>query len=198
VTRTQRAATLLVCAALQIASLPAATQTTDAQAFEQLLQLLAERRHGHVSFTEEHSYKMLTRPLTSSGELLYDAPEHLEKRTLQPRAESLTLDHGVLTARRGSRVSVLQLKDYPQIAPFVESIRATLAGDRHGLERYFAVQFTGTLDVWSLRLQPTDPAVSRSVREIRISGTRERIRTVETLLSDGDRSTLTIGGDIAP
>ena len=37
----------------------------------------------------------------SSGELFYDAPDRLEKRTLTPSAESLVLDHGVLTAQRG-------------------------------------------------------------------------------------------------
>ena len=40
------------------------------------------------------------------------------------------LDGDVLTVRRGQRRRVIDLKTYPQILPFVESIRATLAGDR--------------------------------------------------------------------
>jgi len=31
---------------------------------------------------------MLERPLQSSGELLYDAPDRLEKRTLKPKAQT--------------------------------------------------------------------------------------------------------------
>src|SRR6266480_3270593 len=77
-----------------------------------------------------HPPAMLERPLESSGELVYEAPDHLEERTLAPRVETLVLDHGVLTARRGSRSTTLPLREYPQVAPFVESIRATLAGDR--------------------------------------------------------------------
>jgi hypothetical protein len=189
---------LLTFAALMAVAAPVLGQTDPAQTFDQLLRLLAARQHGHVSFTEVHSFKMLTRPLQSSGELLYDAPAHLEKRTQQPKPETLILDHGVLTAQRGQRVTVLQLKDYPQIVPLVESTRATLAGDRAALERYFQVQFAGSLEDWSLLLTPLDPAVARSVQQIRITGLRDRIRTVGIDMTDGDRSLLTIGPDIAP
>jgi len=116
---------------------------------------------------------MLERPLQCSGELFYQAPDHLEKRTLQPRPETLVLDHGVLTARRGQRTHVLSLRDYPQIVPFVESIRATLAGDGAALERYFHVSFAGTLERWTLELVPAEATVARSVQLIRIAGERD-------------------------
>jgi hypothetical protein len=195
--RAALAVPLLVLALLSPAARLRA-ETSDPAAFAELLQLLAARQHGHVSFTEEHFFKMLERPLESSGELLYEAPDHLEKRTLAPQPETLVLDHGVVTARRGQRVRVLALKDYPQIVPFVESVRATLAGDRAALGRYFRPQFSGTLADWSLLLLPADPTVSRSVREIHITGARERIATVEISLTDGDRSVLTVGSDLAP
>ena len=38
----------------------------------------------------------------------------------------------------------------------------------------------------------------RAVKEIRIEGAREAIRTVEIRHSDGDRSVLTIGPEIPP
>ena len=139
---------------------------------------------------------MLERPLRSSGELLYEAPDHLEKRTLEPRRETLILEHGVLTAQRGHRTHVLRLRDYPQVVPFVESIRATLAGDRAALEHYFHVQFSGDLGHWTLELVPIDATVARTVRDIRISGEREAIRSVEIRQSDGDRSLLTIGAEV--
>jgi hypothetical protein len=167
-------------------------------ALEQVLQLLAARRHGHVSFTEVHTLAMLERPLYSSGELLYDAPDRLEKRTLQPKAETLLLEHGVLTARRGHRTYLLSLREYPQVVPFVESIRATLAGDREGLERFFALQFSGTLAHWSLRLVPTEPTVAHTVKEIRIEGERDSIHTVQISEADGDASLLTIGPEVGP
>lgn len=84
-------------------------------AFHELMTLLAARRHGHVSFTEVHEMAMLKAPLTSSGELLYEAPARLEKRMLAPKPETLVLDHGVLTAQRGHRQHVLELAAYPQV-----------------------------------------------------------------------------------
>jgi predicted LPLAT superfamily acyltransferase len=175
-----------------------ATDTSGAAAFDELLRLFAARRHGQVAFTEVHRLAMLERPLESSGELRYDAPDHLEKRTLAPRPETLILDHGVLTVRRGQHTRVLALRDYPQAVPFVESIRATLAGDRAALERFFRVQFTGDLEHWMLRLVPADATLERTVTDIRIEGARESMRTVEIHQADGDSSVLTLGPEIPP
>ncbi len=166
--------------------------------FDALMQLLAARRSGHVPFTEVHEMAMLKEPLRSAGELFYQAPDHLEKRTLTPRAETLVLDHGVLTARRGSHTHVLELAAYPQIVPFVESIRATLAGDRAALERHFRVRFSGDLAHWTLQLTPSDPAVARSVEGITLEGAREAIQTVTIRQRDGDRSVVSIGDELPP
>lgn len=169
-----------------------------APAFDQVLRLLAARRHGRVSYSEIHEMAMLKRPLKSSGELVYDAPDHLEKRVLAPKPETLILDRGVLTARRGRRTRVLPLRDYPQLVPFIESIRATLAGDRAALEHYFRPHFEGGVDHWTLSLAPADASVARTVRDLRITGERAKILTVEVRQVDGDRSLLTLGPEIPP
>src|SRR5207249_367946 len=83
------------------------------------------------------------------------------------------------TAHRGHRTYLMPLRDYPQVAPFIESIRATLAGDREALERLFRVGFEGSLAHWSLLLVPTDARFARAVREIRIEGERDAIRSVD-------------------
>jgi hypothetical protein len=178
----------------------AATAATAAQPpdYAQLLELLEQRRHGHVTFTETQYLAMLERPLQSSGELLYDAPDRLEKRTLKPKAETLVLEHGVLTAHRGRRTYTLPLRDYPQVAPFIESIRATLAGDRAALERLFRLEFEGTLAHWTLLLTPSDAGLAGLVRNIRIEGRRDAISSVEIVQRDGDRSLLTIGPEVSP
>jgi len=176
----------------------AAAEPGGTQALDELLQMLAQRRHGHVTFTEVQELAILDRPLQSSGELLYDAPDRLEKRTLQPKPEDLLLEHGVLTVQRGHHRRVLSLHDYPQLAPLVESLRATLAGERAALERYFTVRFSGTLADWTLELLPKDARVARTVQNVRIHGERDAIRTVEIRQSDGDASRLTLGPEVSP
>jgi hypothetical protein len=176
----------------------AAESADESAVFGELLELLAERRHDHVTFTEVQQLAILDRPLHSSGELLYDAPDRLEKRTLEPRREDLVLEHGTLSVERDHHHRSVALRDFPQAVPLVESLRATLAGDRAALARYFTVQFSGTLARWTLELTPTDATLRRSVQHIVITGETDRIRTVQIRQSDGDTSTLTLGAEVVP
>src|SRR5215470_306318 len=148
--RGARVALAAALAVLLVSPAAVVSAAAPASGLDELLARLAARRSSHVSFTEVHEMAMLTRPLESSGELLYEAPDHLEKRTLKPKPETLVLERGELSVTRGRRKHVLRLEDYPQAVPFVESIRATLAGDRAALERYFTAEFTGDLAHWML------------------------------------------------
>jgi hypothetical protein len=165
---------------------------------DEVMNLLAMRRHGRVEFIEQHFLAMLKRPVESSGELRYDAPDHLEKRTLLPHPENLVLDGGALTVERAGQRRILDLHRYPQIQPFIESIRATLAGDRSALERVYALEFAGSLPRWSLTLVPLDRQLARVVKQVRIDGSRDQLLRVEVRQPDGDRSLMTLRTPAAP
>src|ERR1700680_5254059 len=83
--------------------------------------LLAMRQHGRAEFIEQQFLAVLDHPIESSGELRYDAPDHLEKRTLSPRPETLVLAGGVLLVECGGRRRGLGMHRDPQIQTFVES-----------------------------------------------------------------------------
>ena len=182
---------LLLALALPLAAASAGPDPLDA-----LMHELATRRHGHVSFTEVQYLAVLDRPLESSGELWYEAPDRLEKRILKPRPETLVLAHGVLSATRGHHTRSVELAAWPQIAPLLESIRATLSGDRASLERIFSVRLEGDAARWTLRLAPRDPDAARAVSAVLITGAGADLRSVEILQADGDRSLLTIGPEL--
>jgi hypothetical protein len=122
----------------------------------------------------------------------------LEKRTLKPRKESLVLDGDVLSVEQGRQKRVLQLKQYPEIAGMIESIRATLAGDRKALERVYHLTLTGGSERWTLVLVPLDAKVGGVVARIRMDGAQDEVRSMEILLADGDRSVMTIRKLAAP
>jgi hypothetical protein len=172
---------------------PAGTEYLDT-----VMSLLAQRQHGRVEFVEQKFLSVLSHPIESSGELLYDAPDHLEKRTLLPRAETLVLDGSVLTMVRGGHNRVLDLHRYPQIQPFVESIRATLAGDRAALERVFHVEFAGGVRRWSLTLAPLDRQLQRTIKQVQIDGSQDQLQRVEIRQTDGDRSLMTLRAPAKP
>ena len=158
-----------------------------------MMGLLAQRKHGKVTYVEEDYLGILDRPVKSSGVLIYDAPDHLEKRTLKPRRESLVLDGDQLTVQRGHRTYRMQLSAYPQVAPFVAAVRDTLAGNEDGLEKVFKVGLMGALEDWKLQLVPLDEKVARKVKRVEIAGARDEIHSVEILQVDGDRSVMTLG-----
>lgn len=49
---------------------------------------LARNQGGRAHFTERKYIALLDKPVVSSGEMRYTAPDYLEKRTLTPRLES--------------------------------------------------------------------------------------------------------------
>jgi hypothetical protein len=165
---------------------------------DQLMAMLAQRQHGHVQFVEQEFLALLDHPLESSGEMRYDAPDRLEKRTLAPHQETLLLAGGVLTLDRGKSHRVIDLQSYPQARALIESIRDTLAGDRAGLEQLFTLDFAGSLAKWTLNLTPKDAKVKRSVAQVRIEGAQDQVLKVEIRQADGDRSLMTLRPSPAP
>lgn len=163
-----------------------------------LMATLAHSTHGAATFTEKKYLAILDAPVESSGELRFVPPARLEKLTLKPSRERLVLDGDVLTVERGRRTHVLALKDYPEVAGMIESIRATLAGDRSALERVYRLSVSGSRARWSLALVPLDVRIARVVARIRIDGAEGEVRTVEIVQADGDRSVMTVEKAAAP
>lgn len=168
---------------------PAAFAAWDLQ---QLMETLAQSKSGRARFVEHKSIAMLDKPVESSGELLYSAPDHLEKRTLKPRAESMSVTGDELRIERGRQTYNLQLQSYPELAAFIDSIRGTLAGNRKALERNFRLNLGGTAEHWSLQLLPLDEKMQAVIQHIRIKGVLDQVRSIEITQADGDSSLMTI------
>jgi outer membrane lipoprotein-sorting protein len=172
--------------------LVAATSLAAEWDIDQLMRGLAQTHSDHARFVEKKYIAMLDKPVESSGELFYSAPDHLEKRTIKPKPESMTVDAGTLVIERGRQIHRLQLQDYPELAAFIDSIRGTLAGNRTALERNYRLSLDGTVEHWTLELLPVDEKMQAVVKRIRISGMRYAVRSVEITQADGDSSLMRI------
>ena len=161
---------------------------------ERLMHDLAQVKSSRATFVERKHLGILDTPLQVSGTLVYIAPDRLEKHTAAPRAESLVLERDQLTLenRERNQRRTLALQDHPAARAYVESIRATLAGDLPTLTRYYEVALEGGERDWRLTLKPREPAMQEVVREIRIGGERASIRGIEILETNGDRSVMTV------
>jgi outer membrane lipoprotein-sorting protein len=174
--------------ALAVAAAPALA----AWDLQQLMDSLAQNKSGRATFVETKRLAVLSKPIESSGELLYTAPDKLEKRTLKPRPESMIVDGDALTVERGAQKYQLQLQAYPEIGAFIESIRGTLAGDRKALERNYRLTLGGSADAWVLELLPLNEKMRAVVQRIRISGMRDQVGSIEISQADGDSSVMVI------
>jgi outer membrane lipoprotein-sorting protein len=177
----------LLALALFAPSVPAADWT-----IASLMEALAANKASRATFNETRFLALLDRPLESSGELRFTPPGRLEKRTLAPGSETLVVDgDSVLVERPGKRYS-LSLRDHPEVAVFVDSIRGTLAGDRKSLERAYALSLEGREPRWRLVLRPREASVARLVERIEVDGAGADVRRIEITQPDGDRSLMLI------
>ena len=163
-----------------------------------LMMQLAEVKHSQARFVERKYLKVLKAPLELSGTLTYTRPGRLEKRTLKPKLEILTVVDDQLTLESPARNErrVLKLRDYPPLWGFVESIRATLGGDIEALERFYRVELEGGPAKWQLYLAPREGKMNEVISLIRIDGSRARVESIEVQEVRGDRSVMKIIGDV--
>jgi hypothetical protein len=173
----------------------ARAQDGEAWGLRDLMSALAHVERTQARFVEQKYMKVLKTPLESSGTLIYEAPDRMIKRTLKPKAETMTVDAERLTLERQGRTRTLRLQDYPVLWAFIESIRSTLKGDLAALERFYAVELSGVRQRWSLSMKPKDAKMSRVISSVEIAGSEDRIKTVQVQEAQGDRSVMTIVED---
>ena len=184
------ARTFAITAAVALALPAHAADTGAAWTLDRLMSTLAQHKSGRATFIETKTLSIAAQPLESSGELVFVAPDHLEKHTLSPKPEHLVVDGDMLTVERNNRKYTLALARYPELGAFIDSIRATLAGNRYALEQIYKVALTGRGDDWTLTLTPLDSRMLKVVSTITLDGTRDVLRSVAIRQADGDHSTM--------
>jgi len=158
----------------------------------QLMAGLAAHQGGRAKFVEKKYIALLDKPVISTGEMRYVAPDRLEKRTLTPKPETLVLDKDKVSIEREQQKLTISLANQPEALAFVDSIRGTLSGNRTALEKSYALHLAGTADKWVLTLLPSDQRIAAVILRIVVNGSRNQVLGIEYLQADGDRSVLSI------
>lgn len=158
----------------------------------QLMNALARHPGGTARFVETRHLAVLDAPLVAHGEMTYTPPDRLEKRTLSPKAETIVLDHDLLTLVRGKQTLSINLSSQPQATAFVDSIRGTLSGRREALERNYLLHLSGSRDKWVLSLSPRNAQIAEHVLRIDVGGHGGQVTDIDWLQTDGDRTHLRI------
>ena len=186
-------------AAAVAATLPSPTLAATTLTLDDLMRKLAQRGPENARFVEKKYLAVLdNKPVESSGELRYAPPNRIEKKTLKPKPDSLIVDGDQAIVERNGQRMTLRLSAYPDIAPFVDSIRGTLSGDRKSLERVYRLELSGDAERWTLVLLPSDQKLATIVQRIDVAGNHDQVRSIAILQGDGDRSVMTIDRIDAP
>jgi hypothetical protein len=158
----------------------------------ELLATLARVARSTATFEETRTLAALTTPIVRRGTLRYVRPDQLEMVVQTPAPERIEIngDNVTFESRNGTRR--VRLSQFPAAAIWVESVRATLAGDQQGLHRYFRVRVTGRMAAWTLELTPLDNELADAVTRIVITGAQEHVARIEIEERSGDRSVMVI------
>lgn len=149
-----------------------------------------KERHG--KFVETKYMTVLNKPLLSSGEVRYVAPNLFEKKTLEPTQDTMRVDGDGLFLEKGGRKFSTKLSSQPQAAVFVNAIAGLLTGDATLLERSYSYELDGTAKKWTLTMMPKDKKMQEMVRKIIASGDEDQVRSIEYQQADGDRSVMVV------
>ncbi len=153
---------------------------------------LARNKSGQARFTEERFVSGFDGPLRASGVLSFVAPDRFTRQTLEPLAETMTVEGNTITLKRGGRSRQMAMDAVPELAALIAAIRGTFTGDAATLERHFQVRLEGNLARWMLTLVPRDARLATHVRELQIAGLASDVRSVALWLGGGDRSVMAV------
>ena len=183
-----RAALGCLIAALAIGG----TSSAIAFGIDELAQGFARVASSQATFVETKYVSTLNAPLTRRGTLAFVRPDRLEMRVEAPYPETIEIDGDMLTMQTTRGRSQARLSSQPLLAAWVESLRATLAGDAASLSMHFTVAIRGSAGRWTLELAPLDPALRSIVRSIEISGEGAQIARYEIDEVHGDRTVVVV------
>jgi hypothetical protein len=147
-------------------------------------------RHG--SFEETKRMAVLTQPLVRRGTLEYVRPDRLTMRVDTPYFERLHIRGDEVSIERRSGTTRVALSSQPALAVWIESMRATLAGDAGALDRHFRARVEGSLAQWRLDLVPKDPQLAARVTRVVVEGQGAQPLRFEIEESRGDSTMVVV------
>ncbi len=159
-----------------------------------ILSKLARPAPTQTDFVELRGSALLKTPLRIEGQYRRPTGDTLVRAVRVPYAETTTIRNGQATIERNGKARTFSLARAPELQGLQASFGAMLAGDRTQLERYYAIDASGTRQAWILRLSPRDRALAAKVRDIVLRGRGAELRCIETRPVKGEMQRTLLAG----
>ena len=189
---------------LTLAALCAAALWTPAAAdgawdLPALMKELGGIRLIDAAFTEQKQAEFLSGgEFAVSGEMHFKAPHTLRRIVTKPYRESIIIDESTVIIKRmdskneTDKVRFIEIDSHPSIRLFIDSMRATMAGDLATVLEIYEVELSGDRGEWRLRLVPQRKALKKFINAVDVTGSANRISTLLVHEDDGTRSLITL------
>ncbi|MDA8390180.1 MAG: hypothetical protein M0Z76_05555 [Gammaproteobacteria bacterium] len=152
-----------------------------------LLSAVALNARHEVHFAETTRLSSLTRPLETSGRLIYRKPSTLIMRQQRPAPVTYRIVGERLYVNGHRGVSIDRV---PQLMAIVSGFEGLLSGNRALLQHDYTLHLRGSARQWRLRLVPRLAALAKVVRTIEVRGHDGEPTEVRTTTPKGDFSVM--------
>lgn len=158
-----------------------------AEGASDMLEAFTGDRGLETRFEEVKQIAVLTRPLHSTGRLIYLPGRGLSREMLTPFREELVITPKAIHRRdaRGNTEEI-PLESRPVAQAFVQSFLALFSGSVKELEAHFKLYFEGAEDGWKLGLVPRNAPMAGLIRRMVLTGQGSRLNDLWVLEDNGD------------
>lgn len=184
------AAVVMLCASMAMA------RPVQALELEALLGGVAQTERRAVAFEETRSIAGVTKPLMSSGQLIYEPGGRLIKRFETPRRETAILDEDRLTILDAddTEVATIDLWMQRDLQLVFTGLQAVFSGDAAALRSAFDIEISGDAGQWRMQLTPKSGDDELRLDQVIVSGKARQIARFEVRERSGDTAVIRLLG----
>ncbi|MBT4837105.1 MAG: outer membrane lipoprotein carrier protein LolA [Methylococcales bacterium] len=145
-------------------------------ALRTISQLFQNKPIVRANFTQSKKIKILTRPLISSGSLLFSNDSGLYWKIKKPFSSIMILsEKGLTQLTNGEKKSLLKSTNSSSAQNFMNTFLFMFNGKFVEAERHFKLYFTQHKTRWTLGLIPKNKPISNVIKNIQFSGNQQQL-----------------------
>lgn len=169
--------------------------TTSTRADDQEIKLLLAKPFVKAEFIKVRKLKILSRPFTTSGKILFQEDKGLVWQTLKPIEDTLLIGFsGVSQLKKDSSVPVKI--DNPVVKSASVVFITILSLDLDNIKKIFEItKNSESKDVKRYTLIPKDATLKKVIKNIELSG-KQRVETIYIEELSGDSTTVTLSNEV--
>lgn len=154
------------------------------------IEIIQQKLSAHVvasgNFQQTRTVKSIPRPLVSTGTFVVWSQHGIYWQTVEPFFSATTYTTSDIIDWNNNYQALPANKSLSTIQKYINEVMVALIEvNNEALEKYFSIQWQGTVDNWHLELTPRRSAVKRNIKSIQLNGS-DSMESLHLLAPEGD------------